>query len=85
MNLYDGEKFAFVAGHNVPREYAETQLNKPFVPHPRGGLGTVAATHRSVHIKDIRTQEPFSKAIPPSSRFRIRGRPNDCHCADAEG
>jgi len=64
MNLYDGEKFAFVAGHNVPREYAETQLNKPFVPHPRGGLGTVAATHRSVHIKDIRTQEPYLEGNP---------------------
>ena len=64
MNLYDGEKFAFVAGHNVPREYAETQLNKPFAPHPRGGLGTVAATHRSVHIKDIRTQEPYLEGNP---------------------
>ena len=64
MNLYDGERFAFVAGHNVPREYAETQLNKPFVPHPRGGLGTVAATHRSVHIKDIRTQEPYLEGNP---------------------
>jgi two-component system, NtrC family, sensor kinase len=64
MNLYDGEKFAFVAGHNVPRGYAETQLNKPFVPHPRGGLGTVAATHRSVHIKDIRTQEPYLEGNP---------------------
>ena len=64
MNLYDGEKFDFVAGHNVPREYAETQLNKPFVPHPRGGLGTVAATHRPVHIKDIRTQEPYLEGNP---------------------
>ena len=64
MNLYDGERFAFVAGHNVPREYAETQLNKPFVPHPRGGLGTVAATHRSVHIKDIRAQEPYLEGNP---------------------
>ena len=64
MNLYDGEKFAFVAGHNVPLEYAKTQLNKPFVPHPRGGLGTVAATHRSVHINDIRTQEPYLEGNP---------------------
>ena len=64
MNLYDGEKFDFVAGHNVPREYAETQLNKPFVPHPRGGLGTVAATHRPVHIEDIRTQEPYLEGNP---------------------
>ena len=51
-------------GHNVPREYAETQLNKPFVPHPRGGLGTVAATHRPVHIEDIRAQEPYLEGNP---------------------
>ena len=59
MNLYDGERYAFVAGYNVPHQYSETQLNKPFVPHPRGGLGTVAATLRPVHIEDIRTQEPY--------------------------
>jgi GAF domain-containing protein len=64
MNLYDGERFTFVAGHNVPREYAETQLNKPFVPHPRGGLGTVAATHRPVHIKDMRTEKPYLEGNP---------------------
>ncbi len=64
LNLYDGERFTFVAGHNVPREYADTQLNKPFVPHPRGGLGTVAATHRPLHIEDVRTQEPYLEGNP---------------------
>ena len=64
MNLYDGERFIFVAGHNVPREYAETQLNKAFVPDPRGGLGTVAATHRPVHIEDIRAQAPYLEGNP---------------------
>ena len=64
MNLYDGERFDFVAGHNVPPEYNEIQLNKPFVPHPKAGLGTVAATHRPVHITDIRTQEPYLEGNP---------------------
>ena len=83
MNLYDGEKFDFVAGHNVPREYAETQLNKPFVPHPRGGLGTVAATHRRYISKISGRRSPILKAIPLSSRFRIWQAPERlplCRC-----
>ncbi|PWT83231.1 MAG: hypothetical protein C5B58_06840, partial [Acidobacteria bacterium] len=59
LNLYDGERFAPVAGYNVPHEYAEAHLNKPFVPDPRGGLAKVAATHRPVHIEDIRTLAPY--------------------------
>ena len=58
MNLYDGKSSTWSRPQRAA-EYAETQLNKPFVPHPKSGLGTVAATHRSVHIKDIRTQEPY--------------------------
>jgi two-component system, NtrC family, sensor kinase len=64
MNLYDGERYTFVAGHNVPREYYEKHLNKPFLPHPKGGLATVAATHRPVHIEDIRTQQPYLEGNP---------------------
>lgn len=64
MNLYDGERYDTVAGYNLPRDYAETQLNKPFVPHPNSGLGTVAATHRPVHIEDIRTQQPYLEGHP---------------------
>jgi hypothetical protein len=55
LDLYDGERFDVVASYNLPREYAETQLNKPFVPHPKSGLGTIAVTHRPVHIEDLRT------------------------------
>ena len=64
LNLYDGERFTVVAAHNVPREYADTQLNKPFVPHPKGGLATVAATHRPLHIEDMRTQQPYREGNP---------------------
>jgi signal transduction histidine kinase len=64
LNLYDGQMFDPVAGYNVPREYAEAQFNKPFVPHPASGLGTVAATHRPVHIEDIRTQAPYLEGHP---------------------
>ncbi len=64
LNLYDGEKFTPVAGHNVPREYSDTQINKPFLPHPGGGLAKVAATHRPLQIKDVRTQEPYLEGNP---------------------
>jgi two-component system, NtrC family, sensor kinase len=64
LNLYDGQMFNPVAGYNVPREYAEVQLNKPFVPHPKSGLGTVAATHRPVQIEDIRTQAAYFEGHP---------------------
>jgi two-component system NtrC family sensor kinase len=64
MNLYDGEKFDVVAGCNVPLEYAATQVNKPFAPHPRSALGTVAATHRPVHVKDLRAEPPYLEGHP---------------------
>jgi PAS domain S-box-containing protein len=64
MNLYDGEKFDVVAGCNVPPEYASAQVNKPFVPHPRSALGTLAATHRPVHVKDIRAEPPYLEGHP---------------------
>lgn len=64
MNLYDGERFDVVAGCNVPPEFAEMQLNKPFTPHPKSALGTVAATHRPVHINDIRAEPPYLEGHP---------------------
>src|SRR5262245_10590891 len=32
LDLYDGERFDLVATCNLPPEYAEARLNKPFVP-----------------------------------------------------
>jgi GAF domain-containing protein len=64
LNLYDGEKFDPVGGYNVPREYEETQLHKPFIAHPDGALGTVVATRRPVHIEDIRAQRPYREGHP---------------------
>jgi two-component system, NtrC family, sensor kinase len=64
LDLYDGERFDVVASYNLPREYAETQLNKPFVPHPKSGLGTIAMTHRPVHIEDLRTMPAYLEQNP---------------------
>ena len=64
LNLFDGEKFDPVGGYNVPREYEETQLHRPFIAHPEGALGTVVATRRPVHIEDIRAQRPYLEGHP---------------------
>jgi two-component system NtrC family sensor kinase len=64
LNLYDGEKFDPVAGYNVPHEYQEAQLHKPFIAHPGSALGTVVATRRPVHIGDIRAQRPYLEGHP---------------------
>ena len=64
MTLYDGEQFETVAGYNLPTEYAERYLHVPFTPHPKGGLGTIARTHRPVHIEDIRTLPAFLEGNP---------------------
>jgi len=64
LNLHDEGRFDTVAGYNVPRKYVETQLNRPFVPHPKSGLGTIAVTLRPVHIEDIRTQPPYLEGDP---------------------
>jgi len=69
LNIYDGEMYETVAGYNVPREYVETQLNKPFVPHPKGGQRTIAQTHRPVHIEDVRTQPPYLEGDPAAVGF----------------
>jgi signal transduction histidine kinase len=64
MTLCDGDTFVTVASFNVPDEYKAVQLNKPFMPHPKGGLATAAATHRPIQIEDIRTQPPYLQGNP---------------------
>ena len=64
LTLYDGQMFNPVAACNVPPEYAETQLNRPFLPDPRSGLGTIATTHQPVHIHDIRAEPPYREGHP---------------------
>ena len=67
LNLYDGERFDAVAGCNVPPEFAATQLNKPFTPHPKSALGTVAAT--KFHIPMSSPMIPLAGRRPNSSEI----------------
>jgi signal transduction histidine kinase len=63
MSLYDGDLFQFVALHNVPHAFAE-QMQVPFRPHPKSGLGTIARTRQTVQIEDIRTQPLYLEGDP---------------------
>src|SRR4030095_16711009 len=74
MTLYEGDGFRTVALYNAPQAYVDTQLYKLIRPHPDSGLGTVARTHTTVHIDDIRTQPPY-----------IEGNPNVRALADLAG
>ena len=74
MTLYEDGGFRTVALYNAPQAYVDTQLYKLIRPHPDSGLGTVARTHTTVHIDDIRTQPPY-----------IDGNPNVRALADLAG
>jgi signal transduction histidine kinase len=74
MTLYEDGGFRTVALYNAPKAYVDTQLYKLIRPHPDSGLGTVARTHQTVHIDDIRTQPPY-----------IEGNPNVRALADLAG
>jgi signal transduction histidine kinase len=74
MTLYEDGGFRTVALYNAPQAYVDTQLYKLIRPHPDSGLGTVARTHTTAHIDDIRTQPPY-----------IEGNPNVRALADLAG
>ncbi|HEX9588081.1 MAG TPA: GAF domain-containing protein, partial [Bradyrhizobium sp.] len=63
MTLYDQGSYRTIAVYNAPA-YAATQLNKLIHPHPMSGLGTIARTHQTVHIEDLRTQPPYLEGNP---------------------
>jgi signal transduction histidine kinase len=64
MNLYQEGHFRPVANYNVPAAYAARLADTPFQPHPQSGLGTVARTHRVVHIEDIRSLPSYQEGNP---------------------
>src|SRR5947207_4405665 len=49
MNLWDGDKFISVAGHNVPPAFAAFRQQTPVHPHPDTPLARVGRTHQFDH------------------------------------
>src|ERR1700730_13265747 len=54
MNLWDGEKFNIVAGHNVPPSVAAYRKETALRPLPDTSLAAVVRTHEAAQIRDLR-------------------------------
>src|SRR5262245_65953281 len=62
-NLYLHEHGAlrFVAGHNVPRAFAEARRRGPFRPAPGSGFGELIRTKQTVQIADVAATQPYAE------------------------
>src|SRR5262249_1040939 len=65
-NLYLHEHGAlrFVAGHNVPRAFAEARRRGPFRPAPGSGFGELIRTKQTVQIADVAATQPYAERDP---------------------
>src|SRR5215218_5832851 len=64
MNLWDGDSFRSVAGHNLPPEFAATRLNVSIHPHPDTPLAATLRTHQVAHVHDMRTNSAYLAGAP---------------------
>src|SRR5262245_21493099 len=65
-NLYLHERGAlrFVAGHNVPRAFAEARRRGPFRPAPGSAFGKLIRTKQTVQAADIAATQPYAERDP---------------------
>jgi GAF domain-containing protein len=65
-NLYLHEHGAlrFVAGHNVPRAFAEARRRGPFRPAPGSGFGKLIRTKQTVQTADVAATQPYAERDP---------------------
>jgi two-component system, NtrC family, sensor kinase len=63
MNLWDGEKFISVAGHNVPPAFAAFRQQTPVHPHPDTPLARVVRTHQFVHEHDLKSSPAYRAGV----------------------
>src|SRR5215472_13047300 len=65
-NLYLHEHGAlrFVAGHNVPRAFAEARRRGPFRPAPGSAFGKLIRTKQTVQAADIAATQPYAERDP---------------------
>jgi len=65
-NLYLHERGAlrFVAGHNVPRAFAEARRRSPFRPAPGSAFGKLIRTKQTVQAADIAATQPYAERDP---------------------
>src|SRR5262249_15833542 len=65
-NLYLHERGAlrFVAGHNVPRAFADARRQGPFRPAPGSTLGKLIRTKQTVQTADSAATQPYADRDP---------------------
>jgi signal transduction histidine kinase len=64
--LFENDSFRCVSVLNLPPAFAETFGRAPvIVPPPSDPLGRLAATHRLVHVTDVRLEPDYLAGFPP--------------------
>jgi signal transduction histidine kinase len=64
MNLWDGDSFNIVAGHNVPPAFAALRQNLPIRPHLDSPLAATLRTHQVAHVHDMRNNPSYLAGAP---------------------
>jgi two-component system, NtrC family, sensor kinase len=64
MNLWDGDSFNLVAGHNVPPAFAALRQNLPIRPHLDSPLAATLRTHQVAHVHDMRNNPSYLAGAP---------------------
>ncbi len=66
INLWNGEAFEFVCGHNTPPAFAAVRERFPMLlPSPNTGLGRMAASKAAVQIVDLATEPSYTEERSP--------------------
>jgi GAF domain-containing protein len=64
MNLWDGEKFNIVAGHDVSPAFVAFRKQHAHRSHPEAPLTAVDQTHRLVHVPDMMNNRAYLAGDP---------------------
>jgi two-component system, NtrC family, sensor kinase len=64
MNLWDGDKFNIVAGHDVSPAFIEFRKRNAHRAHPEAPLAAVDQTHQFVHVPDMTNNRAYLASDP---------------------
>src|SRR5262245_1434855 len=64
LYLHEHGALRFVAGHNVPRAFAEARRRGPFRPAPGSGFGELIRTKQTVQTADVAATQPYAERDP---------------------
>src|SRR5262249_1277661 len=64
LYLHEHGALRFVAGHNVPRAFAEARRRGPFRPAPGSANGKLIRTKQTVQTADVAATQPYAERDP---------------------